>query len=121
MDRRSWWATVHTVAKSQTQLGMHTCKHAYYKTKGKYLKMFFLDRYIHINYGLYIISLKNSPIVFRNEVSDTWKQMINTVQGSKCCVQMLIRESNIVEITWFCSLVIINFISVNSPSEDTKL
>ena len=30
MDRGAWWATVHRVAKSQTQLkqlSMHTCKH----------------------------------------------------------------------------------------------
>ena len=33
---------------------MHTCMHAYYKTKGKYLKMFLLDRYIHINHMVYI-------------------------------------------------------------------
>ena len=24
MDRRAWWATVHGIAKSQTQLSMHT-------------------------------------------------------------------------------------------------
>ena len=24
IDREAWWATVHRVAKSQTQLGMHT-------------------------------------------------------------------------------------------------
>ena len=31
MDRRAWWATVHGVPKSQTQLSMHTYRWAFFK------------------------------------------------------------------------------------------
>ena len=27
MDRGAWWAAINGVAKSQTQLNMHTCRH----------------------------------------------------------------------------------------------
>ena len=41
MGRGAWWATVHIVAKSWTQLkqfSMHACKHCY--TKVEYLQVF---------------------------------------------------------------------------------
>ena len=36
MDKRALWATVHRVAKSWTQLSVHTHTHATYKSKVKY-------------------------------------------------------------------------------------
>ena len=35
MDRRAWWATIHRVTKSQTQLSMHALAHTHQVCWGK--------------------------------------------------------------------------------------
>ena len=43
MDRGARWATVHRVAKSQTQLRMHACSHLIWQRKGKERKLIFTE------------------------------------------------------------------------------
>ena len=63
-DRGVWWATVHGVAKSRTQLSMHSCMERIRSTLNHWLP----QQFVHMN------SVQLQPLM----------QVIMTFQGPKC-------------------------------------
>ena len=84
MDRRAWWATVHGVAKSRTQLRTFTfrtlCIIIKYK-KNSIIISFFLppDDEIPMISGVSLVSNLRSPPILRDQSSSCWKQTVQAL------------------------------------------